>query len=246
MLDAQRASTVIADRIKHYVAQALAPLVSRLVAVEAREPKDGADGLDGAPGKDGRDGLPGLPGRDGAEGRVGEPGRDGKDGRDGAPGLLPAVKEWTNGVHYAGVVVTHQGSAYQAQHDTGNEPPHADWLCIASGGRDGKDGRSPNVRGTWSADIKDYVALDVVALGGAGFMARRDNPGPCPGDGWQLIASQGKRGNQGERGVQGPRGPAGPAVISMSVDDQGLLTIVNADGSRVECDLYPLLIKVQR
>jgi hypothetical protein len=56
--------------------------------------------------------------------------------------------------------------------------------------------------------------LDVVALNGGSFMARRDGPGPCPGPDWQLIASpgkQGERGRNGERGAIGPRGVEGPS-----------------------------------
>ena len=76
-------------------------------------------------------------------------------------------------------------------------------------------------------------------------MARRDNPGPCPGDGWQLLASVGKTGRPGERGGIGTRGPAGPAVVALHVSDQGLVTLTNADGSTAELDLYPLLSKLQ-
>jgi hypothetical protein len=101
------------------------------------------------------------------------------------------------------------------------------------------------VRGTFAAD-QDYQALDIVALNGAAFAARRDAPGPCPGDGWQMVAAQGKRGQIGERGALGPKGDPGPAVVAMEVDDEGLLTLVNADGSTVTCDLYPLLSKLGR
>ena len=177
-----------------------------------------------------------------AKGDKGEPGEPGKPGEAGREGLMPIAKEWTDKVHYAGVVVTYGGATYQAHRDTGREPPHEDWICLAAAGRDGKDGRSPKVRGTFSHDVHDYSDLDIVALGGAAFIARHDNPGPCPGPGWQLISSQGKRGNIGERG---PRGPAGPTIARMDVDDQGMLTLFNADGSKVECDLYPLLAKLQ-
>jgi hypothetical protein len=115
-------------------------------------------------------------------------------------------------------------------------------------GQDGKDGRSPAIRSTWS-ETESYVELDIVALNGASFIARRDDPGTCPGDGWQLIASQGKRGNSGERGPAGPaakgeRGMPGPAATALTIDEDGLLTLTNADGSRVTCDLYPLLVKL--
>jgi hypothetical protein len=54
---------------------------------------------------------------------------------------------------------------------------------------------SLEVRGLFS-DKETYKALDIVALNGGSFVARRDDPGPCPGAGWQLIASQGKRGDK--------------------------------------------------
>ena len=62
-----------------------------------------------------------------------------------------------------------------------------------------------------SASCGNDKALDIVALNGGSFIAKRYNPGPCPGDGWQLIASQGKRGDKGERGLQGISGV--PVVI---------------------------------
>lgn len=171
--------------------------------------------------------------------------KDGEPGKDGAPGKLPMVKMWSDEVHHEGVVVTFDGATYQAQRDTGKAPPHDDWICIAASGRDGEDGRSITVRGTYS-EANEYSALDVVALNGGSFVAKSDDPGPCPGPGWQLLASQGKSGKPGERGVpgRGDRGEAGPPVVAASIDDNGLLTLLNADGSKVECDFYPLLAKV--
>ena len=67
------------------------------------------------------------------------------------------------------------------------------------------------VRGTFD-QTAGYRRLDVVALNGGSFIALKDAPGPSPGSGWQLIASQGKRGlagEKGERGLPGPRGDAG-------------------------------------
>src|SRR5262249_53530786 len=51
-----------------------------------------------------------------------------------------------------------------------------------------------------------YARGDVVALDGGSFLARRDNPGPCPGPGWQMIARQGQRGIAGPKGDHGPPG----------------------------------------
>jgi hypothetical protein len=112
-------------------------------------------------------------------------------------------------------------------------------------GKDGAEGRSFNIRGTWS-ETESYRELDVVVLNGASFGAKCDNPGACPGDGWQLIAAQGKRGNAGERGVgaRGERGAPGASAVALDVTEEGLLTLTNADGSRVSCDLYPLLAKL--
>lgn len=230
-----------------------------VAGTDGKDGIDGADGRDGADGKDGasgRDGVDGASGKDGVDGHDGERGADGRDGKDGAPGergsegspgKLPIAREWMDGVHYEGAVVTHAGSAYQAMRDTGREPPHDDWICLARGGRDGADGRSFKVRGTWS-ESESYQALDVVALGGASFAARKDDPGTCPGAGWQLIAAQGKRGAPGERGtgVKGERGLPGSSPAAIAVDDEGLLTLTNGDGSRLACDLYPLLTKLAR
>jgi hypothetical protein len=149
--------------------------------------------------------------REPADGPRGEPG---PLGEPGAPGKLERVHRYVeHAVHYRGDIVTHGGSTYQARCDTSREPPHEDWICVAHAGvdgKDGRDGRSLEVRGLFSVK-ETYKALDIVALNGGSFIARRDNPGPCPGAGWQLIASQGKRGDKGERGLQGI--PGVPVVI---------------------------------
>jgi hypothetical protein len=149
--------------------------------------------------------------------------------------MIERVHEYVEGsVHYRGDVVTHRGSTYQAQRDTAREPPHEDWICVARAGVDGKngcDGRSPNVRGTFKAG-ESYRAFDIVALNGGAFIARRDDPGSCPGDGWQLVATPGKRGQQGPRGERGPAGPAGPTIESWQIDrERYQATPAMSDGS---------------
>jgi len=160
-------------------------------------------------------------------------------GDPGPQGKMPVVRDWTDKVHYEGDVRTHGGSTFQALRDTAKEPPHDDWICIA---RAGAAGRSFDIRGTYD-ESDSYRHLDVVALGGASFAATRDNPGPCPGEGWQLIAAQGKRGNPGPS-VKGEPGKPGPALREAVVDHNGVLTFRNADGTTVECDLYPLLSRL--
>jgi hypothetical protein len=141
-------------------------------------------------------------------------GVSGPRGEPGPPGKLERVNGYVaDAVHYRGDIVTHRGSTYQARCDTARKPPHEDWICVARAGvdgKDGRDGRSPNVRGTFKTG-DSYRAFDIVALNGGSFIAKKDNPGPCPGAGWQLIASQGKRGDKGERGLQGISGV--PVVI---------------------------------
>lgn len=203
----------------------------------------GPPGEPGQDGADGRDGQDGAPGRDGADG---VPGPAGERGRDGVDGTLPTVRVWTDGVHYAGAVVAHAGGTWQAIRDTGREPPHADWVCLASPGLNGADGRSLNFRGAWSAG-EVYRAFDVAMLNGSSFVAQRDDPGECPGDGWRLFASGGVKGRPGDRGPTGPpgeRGPPGPAVTRMNVGEEGQIVLLNADGTTVEGDLYPLLSKI--
>ena len=67
---------------------------------------------------------------------------------------------------------------------------------------------SPEVRGTFAADGV-YKKLDIVAFNGGSFIARRDNPGECPGPGWQLLTKQGKSGDKGAKGERGESGNAG-------------------------------------
>lgn len=180
----------------------------------------------------------------------GPKGERGERGEKGAAGSVAGVIEWIDGVHYEGDVRTFDGSTYQALRDTAKAPPNEDWHCIAAAGRDGSDGRSFLICGTYDPDRKDYPALSVVALNGASFAARRDNPGPCPGDGWQLIAAQGKRGEKGERGEKSPKGEkgdkgdAGSAVVALAISEDAVLTLTNGDGTTVELDLYPVLCKV--
>jgi hypothetical protein len=184
----------------------------------------GPPGPAGAPGEKGDQGAPGGAGPMGEPGRAGEQGIPGPAGRDGAPGTIEAAISCRDGeVHYRGQIVLLGGSTWQARADTAKAPPHEDWACLAAAGR---DAATPVVRGTWR-DGEAYAALDIVALNGGSFIARHDAPGPCPGDGWQLIASAGKpgkpgpKGDHGAPGARGERGPAGepaPVILGWRID----------------------------
>jgi len=150
--------------------------------------------------------------RDWEKGAMGPPGPSGPRGEQGPQGKLPLVKLWmAETVFYAGDVVAYDGGTYQAKRDTGQPPSHADWICLAAAGR---DGNSITVRGTFD-ETQEYRCLDVVALNGGCFIARKDAPGPCPGSGWQLLASQGKRGVAGARGERGPKGDPGLSGVTI-------------------------------
>jgi hypothetical protein len=83
------------------------------------------------------------------------------------------------------------------------------------------------VRGTYQAGT-NYARGDMVVLDGGSFIARKDNPGKCPGDGWQLFAKQGAR---GIAGPPGERGPSGRSIVSWKVDRQHFLVIpIMSDG----------------
>lgn len=169
--------------------------------------------------------------------------------KDGAPGKLPLAKAWDGRVAYEAEVRTHKGALWQAVRDTGREPGHDDWICLAAAGQPGKSADEIEVRGTYDPEAS-YGRLNIVALNGGAFMSRKADPGPCPGEGWQVIAMRGRPGEpgktvKGDKGDTG-KGPPGPPLVSMSVDGEGLLTAVNGDGSAVECDLYPLLAKLRQ
>jgi hypothetical protein len=63
-----------------------------------------------------------------------------------------------------------------------------------------------------------------VLVGGSSFVALRDNPGPCPGRGWTLLAAAdkdgatGPRGERGERSLIGPRGEPAPTITGWRID----------------------------
>jgi len=103
------------------------------------------------------------------------------------------------------------GATWQARRDTAQVPGVGDWVCVAA------SGRSLTVRGTYDSDV-EYRSLDVAMVNGSSFVALRDWPGPCPGDGWHLLASRGSRGSRGERGfaglmgLRGERGEAAPTI----------------------------------
>jgi hypothetical protein len=72
---------------------------------------------------------------------------------------------------------------------------------------------SVRVRGTYQVGT-DYKRGDLAVLDGSSFIARKDSPGKCPGDGWQLAA----KGQRGIAGPKGDRGPPGNIIVGWIVD----------------------------
>jgi hypothetical protein len=76
------------------------------------------------------------------------------------------------------------------------------------------------LRGAYRPD-QDYGRLDIVTLDGSSYIARHGNPGPCPGEGWRILASAGSTGAQGIRGAKGERGERGPPGPAGAIGPQG-------------------------
>jgi hypothetical protein len=104
--------------------------------------------------------------------------------------------------------------------------------------------RSLSVAGTYDPTVR-YRALDVVALNGASFAAKVDDPKQCPGDDWQLIASQGKAGRPGRDGTDGRAGKDAPRIERWVVNRETYSAIpIMSDGSRgAVLELRPLFAR---
>ena len=199
----------------------------------------GNEGERGPPGEKGDQGPIGNPGERGEPGQIGEPGlpgAPGDKGEPGSPGKLPRVKHWKpDSVFYDGDVVRHEHGTYQALKDTSQRPGSGeDWICLAAGGIDGKNGRDFRIRDTYDPVLADYEALDVVTLGATWFVARTDNPGPCPGPGWKSgpVGKRGEKGEPGRKGDPGPKGDAARKTLRYEIDRKAYALIpVHDDGS---------------
>ena len=82
-------------------------------------------------------------------------------------------------------MVCHKGSLYQARKDTAQAPGGSDWVCVA---RHGRDAITPTVRGAYDVNER-YGELDIVSFDGCAYIARSDDPGLCPGEGWEPLSS---------------------------------------------------------
>jgi hypothetical protein len=98
-----------------------------------------------------------------------------------------------------------------------------------------------NHRGTYDSGTS-YARGDAAMLDGSSFVATRDRPGECPGDGWKLLASAGKR---GEKGRPGPRGPAVKLKWATLDSSRMALSLIMSDGSSSLIPLKALFADVR-
>jgi hypothetical protein len=168
-------------------------------------------------------------------GPSGPQGPQGEKGESGPSGNLPLVKPWrAEIVFYQGDVVASDDGMFQAVRDTGQPLHHRDWICLA---RSGRDAKNFTIRRVYNSGER-YQVLDIVSKNGGSFIARRDDPGECPGDGWTNLTLPGKRGVEGpvgpkgDKGDQGAKGDAAPTILEWVLDYDNYRAIpLMSDGS---------------
>ena len=217
-----------------------------LVGMTGDRGADGAPGLNGTPGERGERGLPGVSvkGERGERGEQGPPGASvkGDRGEPGLPGAPGSAARWACsrrsrlGRRRCTMLAT--SCPRPARLGRRSTIPliirkaRRIGFALRCGGRRTFTGGSRPVQ-----RAGDLRSLDMVALNGGTFIAKTDDPGPCPGPGWQLLVSQGKSGPKGERGLAGERGERGltgtpaPMIIDWQIDRETYMAVpIMSDG----------------
>jgi len=212
------------------------------------EGAQGPEGERGPPGPHGPQGEPGPPGPPGPQGELGDPGLPGPAGErglEGPAGKFVAPRIWSRGIHYESSLVVCAGSTWCAVRDTAEEPPHEDWQLVAARGADAPVGR---VCGLYDPD-GEYRQFDLVTYRNAEWRARKDGPGPLPGEGWAISAQEGKRGERGrpgdrgergERGLPGPPGRDAPVIVDWRRDGYQVIPVLSDGRHGAPLDLRVL------
>lgn len=78
-------------------------------------------------------------------------------------------------------------------------------------GPPGEPGRGFRWRSDYDPEQR-YAAMDVCKRNGSTWIATADEPGDCPGDGWELFVQRGTRGPRGYEGKAGKQGEPGRAA----------------------------------
>jgi hypothetical protein len=184
----------------------------RLMQLETAIRNRLAELRDGEKGDPGEKGEKGEKGEQGEAGRVGENGAKGDQGDQGPPGEAISGPAGRDGIDGKDGAPGERG-----------EPGEL--------GQPGVDGRTLfNIRDTYDAAEK-YLIGDVVTLNASWFVARKDEPGPCPGPDWKA----GPSGRKGEPGPRGQRGEPGPVrdIAAWDIDRKRFTASpVLSDGSK--------------
>jgi hypothetical protein len=181
------------------------------------ELRDGEKGQPGEKGEKGDQGETGQAGQSGAKGDQGDKGDTGEAGQ-AIPG--PAGRDGIDGKDGA--------PGERGERGVPGDP--------------GVDGRTLfNIRDTYDAAEK-YLMGDVATLNRTWFVARKDEPGPCPGPDWKA----GPTGRVGDKGEPGPPGMT-REVVSWVVDRKRFVAVpVLNDGSKgPPLNLRPLFEQFQ-
>ena len=174
----------------------------------------GSTGATGATGATGPNGVTGATGATGANGAVGPAGATGSVGAAGPQGLAgPPGLNGLNGFNGVNGINGLPGPA-GATGPSGAAGPTGSAGATGSTGPTGATGAGLVFRGAWSPSTA-YVANDLVALNGSGFIAVNPNTNQNPtvdvvGAYWNLLVGQGATGPTGAAGASGSVGPTGP------------------------------------
>jgi integrin beta 3 len=149
---------------------------------------------------------------------------------------MTTVKAWSpDAITYRHAIVTHGGQTWQALMDTATEPAEGgNWILLAARGA---EGAGINPQGRYE-ETATYLKGDAVAADGSLWLAKYDEPGPLPGDGWMLAVKAGGKGRPGDRGLQGP---PGAGVIEARFEGMTLV-LGTDDGRAVRVDMRPAFI----
>ena len=228
--------------VQGYIGRCLAPIRSRVDAIEQRSAERGLVG------KDGRDGVNGIDGEPGAKGTDGRDGRDGEAGRDAAL-IEPLATINSERSYPRGTWAKHAGGLWLARTTTDGM---SGWDCIVDGIAEitsisADDPRhfairlsttsgkvlelpffmpTPVWRGVWSE--REFEHGDLVTYDGSIWhceRATKAKPGTqTSAPDWKLCTKKGRDGKDGEKGVKGDRGDDGRPGRD--------LTSMNLDGSK--------------
>jgi hypothetical protein len=182
------------------------------------ELRDGEKGERGEKGEKGDQGETGQAGQSGAKGDQGDKGDTGEAGQ-AIPG--PAGRDGIDGKDGA--------PGERGERGLPGDP--------------GVDGHTLfNIRDTYDA-AETYLMGDVVTLNASWFVARKDEPGPCPGPDWKA----GPSGRKGEPGPRGQRGEVGPVIAGWDIDRKRFVAVpILNDGSKgPPLNLRPLFEQFQ-